>query len=356
MYICTFFFNYYTIHYTTIILNTTTVFTILTIYTTTTITIRYRPEHVVDKVFDLFADLKASDDQMDFPIIYASGMKGIAGTEPNELHNNLIPLFDEILKVPKAKVDPNKSLQLLIANVDYDDFKGKMGIGRIVNGIIHAGDEILYGKPDEPIRKGKIGELYVFNNVGKERVDSAYAGDIVMITGISDITIGQTIMNKDIFINYLPPILVEEPTVRMTIGVNKSPLGGREGKLLQSRVIRDRLYKELDKNVALKVSETDSADTYEICGRGQLHLTVLIENMRREGFELLIGPPSVIEKMINGVKMEPFEAVEITVPTEFSSAVVDLLNKRKGEMQLMGPSEVSDSFTYLKFLVPTRGK
>ena len=154
---------------------------------------------------------------------------------------------------------------------------------------------------------------------------------------------------------FLPPIAVEEPTVRMTVGVNKSPLGGREGKHLQTRVIRDRLFKELDKNVALKVSETDSSDTYEICGRGQLHLTVLIENMRREGFELLIGPPSVIERMIDGVRCEPFEAVEITVPNEFSSSVVDLMNKRKGDMLLMGPCEGSEGLTSLKFLVPTRG-
>lgn len=243
---------------------------------------------------------------------------------------------------------------MLIANVDYDDFKGKMGIGRIVNGNIKAGDEVLYGKPGEPYKKGKVAELFLFNNVGREKVNEAFAGDIVMMTGIADITIGDTIMNKDIP-DPLPPISVEEPTVRMSISVNKSPLAGREGKLLQSRAIRDRLFKELDKNVALRVYETDSADTYEVCGRGQLHLTVLIENMRREGFELMVGPPTVIEKTIDGKVCEPFEMVDVTVPNDYASSVVDILNKRKGEMQEMGPAEGTDSMTQLKFLVPTRG-
>lgn len=313
-----------------------------------------RPSYVVDRVFDLFADLNASDEQMDFQIVYASGMNGISGLEPDNLSDNLTPLFDEILKLPKATVDTSKPLQLLIANIDYDEFKGKMGIGRIVNGEITSAEDIQYGKPDEPYKKGKIGEIFVFNNQGREKVDKAFAGDIVMVTGILDITIGDTIMSKEEPIP-LPPIAVEEPTVRMTIGVNKSPLAGREGKLLQSRVIRDRLFKELEKNVALRVFETDSADTYEVCGRGQLHLTVLIENMRREGFELLVGPPSVIEKTIGGSRCEPFELVDVTVPNDYSSSVVDILNKRKGEMVEMSPVEGSDSQTQLKYSIPTRG-
>ena len=229
-----------------------------------------------------------------------------------------------------------------------------MGIGRILNGEIKSSDDVLYGKPGEAYKKGKINELFIFNNVGREKVERAMAGDIVMVTGIADIGIGETIMSKEDPIP-LPPISVEEPTVRMFISVNKSPLAGREGKNLQSRVIRDRLFKELDRNVALRVSETDSSDTYEVCGRGQLHLTVLIENMRREGFELMVGPPQVIEKIIDGKRCEPFESVDITVPNEYSSSVVDLLNRRKGEMTSMGPSESSDSMTQLTFLVPTRG-
>lgn len=298
----------------------------------------YRPSYVVDLVFDLFAELNANDEQMDFEIVYASGMNGIAGDEPDKLADNLQPLFKAILNIPKAKVDATKPLQMLIANIDYDEFKGKMGIGRILNGELKSGDTIAYGKPEEPVKKGKISELFVFNNVGREKVEQARAGDIVMITGLADVMIGETIMDVENSI-YLPPIAVEEPTVRMTIGVNKSPLAGREGKLLQTRAIRDRLFKELDKNVALRVKETDSADTYEVCGRGQLHLTVLIENMRREGFELMIGPPTVIEKVVDGVKCEPFEMVDVTVPNDYASSVVDLLNKRKGDMLEMAPAE-----------------
>lgn len=313
-----------------------------------------RPDYVVDQVFDLFCELGATDDQMDFQIVYASGMNGIAGDTPTDIKENLDPLFKEITKLPCAKVDSEVPLQMLIANVDYDDFKGKMGIGRITNGELKVGQDVFYGKPGEDHKKARIGEMFVFNNAGRTSTESAYAGDIVMITGISDVNIGETIMSTD-DPRPLPPIAVEEPTVRMSFSVNKSPLAGREGKLLQSRVIRDRLMKELDKNVALQVSETDNADTYEVCGRGQLHLTVLIETMRREGFELQIGPPSVIEKEVDGQRCEPFEEVDITVPNEFSGAIVDILNKRKGEMLEMGPSEGSDTLTQLKFSVPTRG-
>lgn len=180
---------------------------------------------MIDRVFDLFADLNASDEQMDFQIVYASGMNGIAGLEPDHLSDNLQPLFKEILKLPKAIVDEGKPLQMLIANVDYDDFKGKIGIGRILNGELRASDDVAYGKPGEAFKKGRLGEVFVFNNVGREKVESAKAGDIVMITGIDDISIGDTIMDKEIP-TPLPPIIVEEPTVRMSISVNKSPLGG----------------------------------------------------------------------------------------------------------------------------------
>jgi GTP-binding protein len=349
---------------------------------------------------------------MDFQIVYTSGIQGISGLDHTAMSTNLFPLFDEILKLPKAKVDKTKPLQLLIANIDYDDYLGKLGIGRIVNGEINTNDVILYGKPPEnekevmtfassssanesgseeatsettgepaptapsvsssssskteegktttssssppAYKKGNIKELFVFSNMGREKVTKAYAGDIVMIAGIEDIFIGDTIMNKETPIP-LPPIKVEDPTVRMTISVNKSPLAGREGKHLQSRVIRDRLYKELDKNVALKVYPTENADTYEICGRGQLHLTVLIENMRREGFEMMIGPPRVIEKVIDHIKYEPFEMADIIIPNEHSSAAIDIFNKRKGEMNGMFPLDGTEGFTQLRYLVPTRG-
>lgn len=194
----------------------------------------------------------------------------------------------------------------------------------------------------------------MFNSVGRVKVESAYAGDIVAISGISDIGIGDTIMSKDAPYP-LPPIKVAAQTVRMCIGVNKSPLAGREGKQLQSRAIRDRLFKELETNVALKLEETESTDTFIVCGRGQLHLTVLIENMRREGFELMVGPPTVIERDIDGVKCEPFDLVDATVAEEYTGAVVDLLKKRKGDLQSMAPSDVGEHQTRLLFLVPTRG-
>jgi GTP-binding protein len=313
-----------------------------------------RPEYVVDKTFDLFAELNASDEQMDFQIVYASGIAGTASTDPGTAsEGDLTPLFDEILKLPKAEVNEDLPLQILIANVDYDEFKGKMGIGRVLNGKIKPSDTIKYGKPGEVYKTGKVNDVFMFDNIGRTDVDLATGGDIVMITGIPDITIGDTIMDMA-DPRPMVPIEVEEPTVRMSISVNKSPLAGLEGKLVQSRAIRDRLYKELDRNVALQVSETDSADTYEVCGRGQLHLTVLIENMRREGFELMVGPPTVIEKLIDGVRCEPFEIVEITVPNDYSGAVVDILNKRKGMMRAMAPSEGSEGQTQVTFSVPTR--
>ena len=312
-----------------------------------------RPDYVVDKAFDLFAELDASDEQMDFKVVYASGMNGIAGLDPDDIGPDLTPVFDIILELPEPKVDKSKSLQLLIANIDYDDFKGKMGIGRVLNGKLKVGDSVAYGKPDETHKTGKIAEMFMFDNIGRQSVQEVSAGDIVMVTGIDDIGIGDTIMDKDDPVP-MEAIAVEEPTVRMSIGVNKSPLAGQDGKLLQSRVIRDRLYKELDRNVALQVSETDSADVYEVCGRGQLHLTVLIENMRREGFELMVGPPTVIEKDVDGQRCEPYEALEITVPDEHSGSVVDILNKRKGQMQAMAPAEGAEGQTLLNYVIPTR--
>lgn len=309
---------------------------------------------VVDKVFDLFAELNANDEQMDFRVVYASGLTGVAGLDPGALASDLEPLFEQILKLPAVIVDSSAPLQLLIANIDVDDFKGKMGIGRIVNGELLAGQEVVFGKPNIPFTAGRVGEIFTFSNVGREKVKSVRAGDIVMVTGLEGISIGDTVMSRE-QPQPLPPIIVEEPTVRMSIGVNKSPFAGRDGKQVQSRAIRDRLYKELEKNVALKVQDTDAADTFEVCGRGQLHLTVLIENMRREGFEMMIGPPTVIDKVVDGVVCEPFEQVDVTVPNEFASSVVDLINRRKGELQHMGPAEGSDGYTAARFLVPTRG-
>ncbi len=322
-----------------------------------------RVEYVIDSVFDLFVDLGATDEQTDFRVVYASGLLGKAGNEPDNLADDMGPLFDAIVESidpPKVERKEPEALQALISNIDYDNFKGKMGIARISNGSIRSGQAVALAHPSKEKKTGRIGNLYVFDNLGKQEVEEANAGEIIMFSGLDGVEIGDTLVtNENSGANAaepLEPIAVEQPTVRMTIGVNKSPLAGREGKFLTSRMIRDRLYKELDRNVALQVAETESADRYEVSGRGQLHLTVLIENMRREGFELEVGPPTVIYKANpeTGKPEEPWEAVEVRVPEEYLGSVVDLLNMRKGELQDMGLEE-GEGLSVVKYLVPTRG-
>eukprot|EP00522_Entomoneis_paludosa_P018890 CAMPEP_0172441376 /NCGR_PEP_ID=MMETSP1065-20121228/1911_1 /TAXON_ID=265537 /ORGANISM="Amphiprora paludosa, Strain CCMP125" /LENGTH=651 /DNA_ID=CAMNT_0013190713 /DNA_START=106 /DNA_END=2061 /DNA_ORIENTATION=- len=322
-----------------------------------------RPEYVVDKVFDLFCELGASDEQTDFRVVYASGLNGIAGHEPDTLKEDMSPLFDAILEAidgPTIEKEEPEALQALVSNIDFDNFKGKMGIARISNGSVKAGQPVALVHPDKEKKTGRLGGLFVFDNLGKKEVEEAHAGEIVMFAGLPDVEIGDTLVtNENSGANAaepLPPIAVEQPTVRMTIGVNKSPLAGREGKFLTSRMIRDRLFKELDRNVALQVRETESADRYEVSGRGQLHLTVLIETMRREGFEMEVGPPSVIyiENEETGKMEEPWESVEIRAPEEYMGSCVDILNQRKGELQDMGLEE-GEGMSIVKYLVPTRG-
>jgi len=322
-----------------------------------------RPDYVVDKAFDLFVELGATDEQTDFRVVYASGIQGKAGDEPDELAEDLGPLFDAIMEsVPPPKADSFEpdDLQCLVSNIDYDDFKGKMGIARITNGVVRTGQAVALQQPGKDKKTGRITKLFVFDNLGQKEVESASAGEIIMFAGLDDIDIGDTLITNEQgganAAEPLTPIAVEQPTVRMTIGVNKSPLSGREGKFLTSRMIRDRLFKELDRNVALQVEETESADRYMVSGRGQLHLTFLIEAMRREGFELEVGPPSVIyiENEETGKSEEPWEAVEVRVPEEYVGSVIDLFNNRKGELQDMGIEE-GEGMSIIKYLVPTRG-
>jgi GTP-binding protein len=322
-----------------------------------------RPDFVVDKVFDLFCELGASDDQTDFRVVYASGLQGIAGDEPDAMADDMGPLFDAIMESidpPKIESTEPDKLQALVSNIVFDTFKGKMGIARVTNGSVKAGQAVALAHPDKTKKTGRLGNLFVFDNLGQTEVQEAKAGEIIMFAGLGDVEIGDTLVtNENAGANAaepLPPIAVEQPTVRMTLGVNKSPLAGREGKFLTSRMIRDRLFSELDRNVALQVAETDSADRYEVSGRGQLHLTVLIESMRREGYELEVGPPTVIykENQETGQTEEPWESVEIRVPEEFVGGVVDLLNQRKGELQDMGIEE-GEGMSIVKYLVPTRG-
>lgn len=274
--------------------------------------------------------------------------------------NTLFDAIVESIDAPVVEKKEPEALQALISNISFDQFKGKMGIARITNGSIKNGQAVALAHPDKELRKGRVGELYVFDNLGNKDVDSADAGEIIMFSGIPEVEIGDTLItnenNGEGAATHLPPIAVEQPTVRMTIGVNKSPLAGREGKFLTSRMIRDRLFKELDRNVALQVEETESADRYQVAGRGQLHLTVLIETMRREGFELEIGPPTVIykENEETGQMEEPFESVEVRAPEEYVGGVVELLNQRKGELQDMGLEE-GQGMSVVKYLVPTRG-
>jgi len=323
-----------------------------------------RPDYVVDKVFDLFVELGATDEQTDFKVVYASGLLGKSGEEPDELEESMDPLFDAVMEAidpPTITSIDSNSLQALVANIDYDDFKGKMGIARISNGEVKVGQPVALQQPGGEKKTGRINKLYVFDNLGQREVERATSGEIIQFAGFDNVEIGDTLITNEggglDAAEPLPPIAVEKPTVRMTLGVNKSPLAGREGKFLTSRMIRDRLFKELDRNVALQVEETDSADRYMVSGRGQLHLTVLIETMRREGFELEVGPPTVIyqENEETGDIEEPWESVEVRVPEEFVGGCVDLFNQRKGELVDMGLDDSGESLSLVKYLVPTRG-
>jgi GTP-binding protein len=323
-----------------------------------------RPDYVVDKVFDLMMELGASDEQIDFTTVFASGLQGISGMEPDALEGDMKPLFDAIrdcIDAPKVDSTEFDDLQCLVSNIDYDQFKGKMGIARITKGSVKNGQPVALARPDSPKKTGRLTSLFTFDNLGKKEVDVASAGEIIMFSGLENVEIGDTLITNDgggvNAAEPLPPIAVEQPTVRMTIGVNRSPLAGREGKFLTSRMIRDRLFKETDRNVALKVEETDSADKYAVSGRGQLHLTVLIETMRREGFELEVGPPVVIykENEETGEIEEPYEKVEVRVPEEYSGSVIDMFNTRNGELQDMGLDDGGEAMSVIQYLIPTRG-
>eukprot|EP00180_Rhodochaete_pulchella_P001670 Plantae.Rhodophyta-Rhodochaete_pulchella.ctg2515.p1 GENE.Plantae.Rhodophyta-Rhodochaete_pulchella.ctg2515~~Plantae.Rhodophyta-Rhodochaete_pulchella.ctg2515.p1 ORF type:complete len:617 (+),score=137.34 Plantae.Rhodophyta-Rhodochaete_pulchella.ctg2515:183-1853(+) len=312
-----------------------------------------RPDWVVDTTFDLFCDLGANDEQVDFKVVYASALKGLSGNEPDDLREDLKAVFDAILTLPKPKCVMNHPAQVLVSNIDYDGFKGRMGIGRIAAGSVSKGSSMAIAHPNKDPKRGRVSELFMFNNLGRVSIDEAYSGDIVMFCGFEDVEIGDTLTDAD-DPRPLTPLDVEEPTVRMSFSINTSEFAGREGTFVTSRNLRDRLSKELERNVALRVEDTDSADTFEVLGRGALHLTILIENMRREGYELMIGAPSVIYKQIDGERHEPFEQVEVEVASEYVGAVVDMLGRRRGEMIEMSGSD-SENISTVKYTVPTRG-
>ena len=310
------------------------------------------PAKVVDEVLELFIELNANDDQLDFPVIYASAKNGIAKMNLDEESDNVRCIFETIINTiepPKCSIEG--TAQMLVSNIEYDDYLGRLAVGRIERGIIKTGMNVTVCKNDKTIQ-GKIAKLFTYKGLKKVEVEEAEAGDIVEISGIADINIGDTICDPT-NVEKIPFVDIDEPTVSMTFSVNNGPLAGREGEFVTSRHIRDRLFKELERNLSLRVRETDSADSFEVCGRGELHLSVLIETMRREGFELLVSRPKVIMKEINGVKCEPMELLVVNVPDESIGTVIEKLGRRKAEMVNMEPAEIGH--TKIEFKIPARG-
>ncbi|MDD1713537.1 MAG: translational GTPase TypA [Methanoregulaceae archaeon] len=313
-----------------------------------------RPDWVVNQTFELFDKLGASEDQLDFPVVYASAINGYAMLEADKPCDNMRALFDTVLKhvePPKGSVDA--PLQLQIAALDYSSFVGRIGIGRVANGRIKPGQQVVVmNGPDATPKTAKINQVMGFHGLERVQLDEAVAGDIVLITGIEEVGIGVTICDKE-KPQALPLLTVDEPTLNMNFRVNSSPLAGTEGKFVTSRQIRDRLQKELLINVALRVEDTDEADSFMVSGRGELHLTVLLESMRREGFELAVGKPRVVIKEINGVKSEPYEALTLDVEEVNQGSVMEELGRRRGDLQDMQPD--GHGRVRLEYRIPARG-
>ena len=311
-----------------------------------------RVEEVVDEVLDLFIELNADEDQLEFPVVYASARNGIAKLSMEDDNNNLEPLFKVILEnIPAPDVDVEAPLQMLVNTLDYDNFIGRIVIGRVMRGTIHNGENVALMNEDK-VRPGKIGRLYAYQGLKRVEVDEAKAGDIVALMGLQDAEIGETIADKD-NPEALKGIKIDEPTLSMVFYVNNSPFAGNEGEFVTSRHIRDRLFKEAETNVALRVEETESPDAYKVSGRGELHLSILIETMRREGFELQVGKPKVImHRDETGTLQEPMEALTIDVPQDYMGAVMEGLGLRKAELQNM--TEMA-GYLRMEFKIPARG-
>lgn len=312
-----------------------------------------RPSWVIDQTFELFDNLGATDEQLDFPIVYASGLSGFAKLDENDESSDMRPLFETILKhTPAPSGSAEETLQLQISQLDYDNYTGRLGIGRILNGRIKPGQVVAVMNHEEQVAQGRINQLLGFQGLERVPLEEAEAGDIVIISGIEDIGIGVTITDKD-NPKGLPMLSVDEPTLTMDFMVNTSPLAGTEGKFVTSRQIRDRLQKELLTNVALRVEDTADADVFRVSGRGELHLTILLENMRREGFELAVGKPRVVFREIDGQKCEPYENLTVDVPDENQGAVMEELGRRRGELTNMESD--GNGRTRLEYHIPARG-
>ena len=312
-----------------------------------------RAEEVVNMTFDLFCELGATDEQLDFKILYGIAKEGIAKYEENDDNKDIKPLLDTIIETTEPfKGDKNDPLQFQVSQLDYDDYIGRLGIGRVNKGTIKTGSQVTIVKNDGNIEKTKITKLFINEGIKKKEVTEAYYGDIVTMAGCPDISIGDTICDNN-HVEGLPKIEIEKPTLSMNFMVNNSPFAGKSGKFVTSRHIRDRLNFELERNVGLEVEDLPGSDGFKVSGRGELHLSILIENMRREGYELGVSKPEVITKDIDGVKCEPYEKVIVTVPSEYSGTIINDISERKGTMELMEPAE--ENYVRLEFLVPTRG-
>ena len=312
-----------------------------------------RAQEVLNEIYDLFIDLDASEEQLEFPVLYAVAKAGLATTDPNTPGTDLKPLFDAIQNtIPAATGDPDATLQILVTNLDYSEYFGRIAVCRVFQGTLHVGEDVTISKRDGSLQKTKITKLFTFSGLKRTETTETEMGDIVAVAGVEGITIGETITSLE-NPDPLPLIVIDEPTIGIQFSVNNSPFAGREGQYVTSRNLRDRLQKELLTNVSIRVEDTDSADSFKVLGRGELQLAILIEMMRREGFELMVGRPEIITKTVDGTRMEPVEYLTIDVPEEFTGVVIEKLGPRKGEMTKMhnhGSGRVR-----LEFRVPSRG-
>ena len=312
-----------------------------------------QPLKVIDDVLELFIELGANDEQLEFPVVYASGKQGTATLDLNKPGEDLKCLFETIIDYIEApNCEMEGPMQMLVSNIDYDDYIGRISIGRVERGAIDLNMPVAICKNEDKIINARVAKLYLYEGLKRVEVEHAEAGDIVALSGVADINIGDTICDYN-NPEKIPFVDIDEPTVSMTFSVNNGPFAGKEGKFITSRHIRDRLFKELDRNVSLRVKETDTPDAFEVSGRGELHLSVLIETMRREGFELLVSRPKVIIKEINGEKCEPIERLVVNVPDDCVGNVIEKLGRRKAEMTNMEPAEVGH--TKIEFRIPARG-
>lgn len=312
-----------------------------------------RPSEVIDEVLDLFIELGADEDQIEFPVVYASAKDGYSSLDPDVREGDMRPLLDAILEhISAPDGDIDGPLQILFSSLDYDDYIGRIGVGRVERGKILRGENVVLCKQDGKQENVKISRLYQFEGLKRVEVDSAMMGDIVCVSGIADLNIGETACDPEC-IEPLPFVKIDEPTISMNFIVNDSPFAGREGKFVTSRNLRDRLFKEVETNVSMRVEETDSTDTLKVSGRGELHLSILIETMRRQGYEFQVSRPEVIYKTINGQLCEPIELLIIEVPEQYVGSVIEKLGSRKGELENMGSR--NGGATHLEFKIPARG-